>query len=51
MSAGGWVVPSPDGLHVAFQQWVPSANVWMLEFPAASTRVEEAMASLGKLRM
>jgi DNA-binding winged helix-turn-helix (wHTH) protein/Tol biopolymer transport system component len=51
MSAGGWVVPSPDGNHVAFQQWVPSANVWMIELPSSATRAEQAMQRLANLRL
>jgi hypothetical protein len=51
MSGGGWVVPSPDGNHLAFQQWVPSANAWMLEFPPSDTRAENPIQRLANLRL
>jgi DNA-binding winged helix-turn-helix (wHTH) protein len=46
MSGGGWIVPSPDGAHVAFQEWIPSANVWMLEFEPDKSRAEQVFRSL-----
>lgn len=46
MSGGGWIVPSPDGHRVAFQEWVPSANAWMIEFEPNKSRAEEVFRNL-----
>jgi DNA-binding winged helix-turn-helix (wHTH) protein len=51
MSGGSWVLPSPDGRHLAFQQWMPSANAWMLEFDSTGTRADAAIHKLANLSL
>jgi DNA-binding winged helix-turn-helix (wHTH) protein len=30
-SGEGWAIPSPDGKHLAYQQWTQDGNIWMLQ--------------------
>jgi len=27
----GWAIASPDGHHLAIDEWTPSGNLWMVE--------------------